>query len=239
MQGRFRKYTQYAIGEIILVVIGILIALQVNTWNEGRKNTAQLKVALKTLITEIEFNSSYLDDQINRIDEDLTEIERFMNEVNVPDQATIPDSLLNELIRDVASLSFTPLRRNAYGNLINSGIINYVRNDTLKLDLIGIERGYQVFSRNRSNVNGLWEETIRPYYLKNANVITFVDTLHQKPAPETYYPLNREAFINNREFNNILTARTFSLQNAKANFKVIIRRLGEAKEDVEVYLKKN
>lgn len=32
------KYFKYAIGEIVLVVIGILIALQINNWNESRKN---------------------------------------------------------------------------------------------------------------------------------------------------------------------------------------------------------
>ena len=31
------KYFKYAIGEIVLVVIGILIALQINNWNEDRK----------------------------------------------------------------------------------------------------------------------------------------------------------------------------------------------------------
>ena len=35
---KFGKYFKYAIGEIILVVIGILIALQINNWNENRKN---------------------------------------------------------------------------------------------------------------------------------------------------------------------------------------------------------
>ena len=34
------KYLKYAIGEIILVVIGILIALQINNWNEDRKRRA-------------------------------------------------------------------------------------------------------------------------------------------------------------------------------------------------------
>ena len=36
-ENKFSKYLLYAIGEIILVVIGILIALQINNWNEGRK----------------------------------------------------------------------------------------------------------------------------------------------------------------------------------------------------------
>jgi len=36
-ENRFSKYLLYAIGEIVLVVIGILIALQINIWNENRK----------------------------------------------------------------------------------------------------------------------------------------------------------------------------------------------------------
>ena len=36
-EGKTGKYFKYAIGEIVLVVIGILIALQINNWNEGRK----------------------------------------------------------------------------------------------------------------------------------------------------------------------------------------------------------
>jgi hypothetical protein len=37
-ENKFSKYMLYAIGEITLVVIGILIALQINNWNENRNN---------------------------------------------------------------------------------------------------------------------------------------------------------------------------------------------------------
>ncbi|WP_406682981.1 DUF6090 family protein [Seonamhaeicola sp. MEBiC1930] len=40
-EGNTSKYLKYAFGEIILVVIGILIALQINNWNENRKQTAE------------------------------------------------------------------------------------------------------------------------------------------------------------------------------------------------------
>ncbi|MCJ7467030.1 MAG: DUF6090 family protein [Maribacter sp.] len=52
IEGKAAKYLLYALGEIVLVVIGILIALQINNWNEGRK---QNKLAQKYL------QSLYLD----------------------------------------------------------------------------------------------------------------------------------------------------------------------------------
>ena len=43
IESKFSKYLIYAIGEIVLVVLGILIALQINTWNENRKATNKLE----------------------------------------------------------------------------------------------------------------------------------------------------------------------------------------------------
>ena len=42
-EGKTTKYFKYAIGEIILVVIGILIALQINNWNETKQASSKLK----------------------------------------------------------------------------------------------------------------------------------------------------------------------------------------------------
>ncbi|WP_432410645.1 DUF6090 family protein [Rasiella sp. SM2506] len=53
----FRKYVLYAIGEIILVVIGILIAVNINNWNEGRKGEAQLNTILKTYKNDMEIDT--------------------------------------------------------------------------------------------------------------------------------------------------------------------------------------
>ena len=51
------KYARYAIGEILLVVVGILIALQINNWNEGRKQKIQLNniysIVRENLMTDL------------------------------------------------------------------------------------------------------------------------------------------------------------------------------------------
>src|SRR5210317_722914 len=51
--GRFSKYLIYAIGEIILVVIGILIALQINTWNDKRIENERVKSYAHKLIVDL------------------------------------------------------------------------------------------------------------------------------------------------------------------------------------------
>ena len=47
--GKTKKYLKYAIGEIVLVMIGILLALQVNNWNEDRKNSIEELAILEGL----------------------------------------------------------------------------------------------------------------------------------------------------------------------------------------------
>ncbi len=58
------KYFKYAIGEIVLVVIGILIALQINNWNEGRKKSSLTKTYRLKIIEELDSdikNLTFLD----------------------------------------------------------------------------------------------------------------------------------------------------------------------------------
>ena len=55
------KYLRYAVGEVILVVIGILIALQVNNWNEYRKEKVVEKKILLSLHNEISNNLESLE----------------------------------------------------------------------------------------------------------------------------------------------------------------------------------
>ena len=67
-ENKFSKYLLYAIGEIILVVIGILIALQINNWNSLQNDRDIEQSTLKNLKAEFEENLEQL-----RIDNDLNQ----------------------------------------------------------------------------------------------------------------------------------------------------------------------
>ena len=64
-ENKFSKYLLYAIGEIILVVIGILIALSINNWNERTKLKIEEQKLISSLIKEIESNIDKLKISIN------------------------------------------------------------------------------------------------------------------------------------------------------------------------------
>ena len=61
---QFLKYSRYAFGEIFLVVIGILIALQINTWNGNRKNSKTEMKYIEGLILNVENDIEALGDII-------------------------------------------------------------------------------------------------------------------------------------------------------------------------------
>ncbi len=65
-EGKTAKYFKYAIGEIILVVIGILIALQINNWNEEKKGRTELNQYLSSLKENIKNDVIILDSLIQR-----------------------------------------------------------------------------------------------------------------------------------------------------------------------------
>lgn len=68
-ESKFTQYLLYAVGEIILVVIGILIVLQINNWNEWRKDRVKEKIILIDLVKNIEINIQTFQNDIDLLEE--------------------------------------------------------------------------------------------------------------------------------------------------------------------------
>ena len=74
-------YLKYAVGEIVLVVIGILIALSINNWNESRKNDLEQALLVKNIIEDLRLDfihinksSEQVSNQMNLIDDLISKI---------------------------------------------------------------------------------------------------------------------------------------------------------------------
>ena len=61
-QGNIRRYLVYGLGEILLVALGILLALQVNNWNQSQKNRELSKLYVENFIKSVESDIVFLND---------------------------------------------------------------------------------------------------------------------------------------------------------------------------------
>ena len=126
-ENKFSKYLLYAIGEIILVVIGILLALQINNWNEEKKERVQ--------------EQKYLIEIKRNLESDLLEIQNLRNEYQKI--SATADSILifikdakpkttnyNKLWEYIIEVTYVPSfqsQKNGYNNLISAGNINQIK----------------------------------------------------------------------------------------------------------------
>lgn len=92
-QNKVRTYLLYAIGEITLVMIGILLALQVNNWNEARKDHQQYLVLLENLKADAETNVGRLSDEVGNAIYNRDRIEQFLEMVSIRDNSIPIDTL--------------------------------------------------------------------------------------------------------------------------------------------------
>ncbi len=128
-QNKTGKYLKYAIGEIVLVVIGILIALSINNWNGDRKERQKELSFLTQLKAEINSNLIGIKsrDSLSTINISLSEeaLEKFYQVKTVQDLLTV-----NEMFRSQwYDLRFTT---STYDEMINTGSIYTLKNKNLQ-----------------------------------------------------------------------------------------------------------
>jgi hypothetical protein len=128
------KYLKYAIGEIVLVVIGILIALSINNWNENRKNIAKKEMHLKALEIEFISNLTQLNIVLSYDDIVLKSTKRLLqlNPENIIEMES--DSMRHRLQNSSYRWTFDPIN-GALRSAISSGDIHLLQNDSL-IDLL-------------------------------------------------------------------------------------------------------
>ncbi|MBU2919931.1 hypothetical protein KO504_01130 [Winogradskyella psychrotolerans] len=180
-ENKFSKYLIYAIGEIILVVIGILIALSINSWNQGRIDKKSEYKYLKDIKKEIQNNNYILDFYIkNRLPnkiEGLLSAKKYSEE-NIEIKDTI--AFLNTVTKGgMITNGLGILSRNTYNELLSTGNFQLVSKDSIK---IKVKNYYWGLDADDSNVKTYKSDItkfttgLRPYNSSNPEYISKYDS---------------------------------------------------------------
>lgn len=144
-EGKLSKYLVYALGEILLVVIGILIALNINNWNEEIKNSKEEIIILKQL--QIDFNRN-----LNQLDQKISLRKDFLNS-----SKQLFKYIENPILRNKDSIDFHIAKTLLYAtfdpiiiDLASSGELSLIKDVKLK----------QSLTRWTSEINDVIEDEI-------------------------------------------------------------------------------
>jgi len=133
-QNKTGKYFKYAIGEIVLVVVGILIALSINNWNEERKSENLTRTYLNNLKLDLLSDLSGIEKTIKDINNFEEEGHYSLDVIDGKIDTIKKERFLKSLIWNNHYPIFQP-SRSTYDDLINSGNIKLIKDNDLKVAL--------------------------------------------------------------------------------------------------------
>jgi len=143
-EGKTTRYFKYAVGEIILVVVGILIALQINTWYEKQKLKAQEIILLQNFILELDDDLENLKGNQNIFDKVPISIDRIIKFID--EDLPYDDSLKFDF--GTTTQTWAPaINQNIFNSLSNKDL-NLVSNKNLKYEIVS----YYAFVETDFNV---------------------------------------------------------------------------------------
>jgi hypothetical protein len=164
---RLRGYTLYAVGEILLVMVGILLALQVNTWNQQRKDEIDFKFALKQLHQELTIDIL--------MTEGMIDAGRRKNQL-IDELYLRPDSISNhKLIRSILALDFNIayFQEEMVNTEFRKSLIQFNPQNEFQNELSALLLKYMRYDLNQSNYILLEEETGFHQLLEDLQVVDF------------------------------------------------------------------
>ena len=153
---------QYAIGEIVLVVIGILIALSINNWNQKRIKENNAVLLSNRLFIEIRKNKKELDNQIIRITALQAETKSLLMLFG-PDYEKINSRLLDSLIYGIISTPLNNSNSPTLDEALNTGQVSIIQSDSLRALLYDIPKKIQRINNYEDEMTRDIEHNLMPY----------------------------------------------------------------------------
>lgn len=213
-EDNMRKYFWYAIGEVFLVVIGILIALQINNWNIERQTRSEEKNYLSNLKRDLQINIRLLDEIIEYNESNLVSTS---NVTKMSEQAEVEDiyAFIENILNTMMGGNFTP-NKNTYEEMKSAGKFSLITNEYIKQRLLALDEQFVRIEGGESHVQReyeqyIWDEFVnvvsyREYFVfedLRENLMFVTDTVYVEANKERMIREAEEILANTRFQNGL------------------------------------
>ena len=223
---KFRNYLIYAMGEILLVMIGILLALQVNNWNEERKLGKQESMILTEMNKNLKLDLTHFETQQEAIKSRLVKVDHLYNSL-INGDLEYSDSL-HAYFGAVYGVENIDLNTANYDDLKSRGF-DLITDDSLRFEInqfyekaIAKVIDYEV---SEKAVN----DEMKPFYLRNFTQMEF---------RKTAIPIDIDDLINDAFYHNLVYYRKINLEsNQLTHHPWIIQGMKDLIQRIDDHLK--
>ena len=214
--GKLRKYLLYAVGEILLVMVGILLAFQVDKWNEQRLNKIKAVGYYINLRGDLERQRDNIRGQ-DEYNGQRLDMFNYALEISKSGNREHLDTIVST-IPHLFDYSDYDQNGNIYEILINSGDIKYLKNADIINRVRGLEWRYQYINR-MENIH--WDvilEHVAPWASLNVKFA----------GPEAVEPQNLYSF----EFQNLLILLQRIMSEKQVLYKATVMEIDQLIEEL-------
>lgn len=229
LNNKTTHYLKYALGEIILVVIGILIALQINNWNQKRidKNTEQ--IYLSGLKEEFETSKWKLEELININKKNYSGAKKII-ELSTKNKDSIKESLFSKLLVETFSDDVAFNSNNSLLiEMINSGNLKNLSNTELRKQLTNWISTLEDISRQEEELSNQRIKVLDMFRTDKYSLNTVfqqAEVSNHFGLPKTENEVNNLSLLNSKEFeNNIILFIITSIATEKAHYNPLMNDL--------------
>ncbi|GGZ95388.1 DUF6090 family protein [Algibacter mikhailovii] len=209
VENKTGKYFKYAIGEILLVVIGILIALQINNWNENRKNNNIEQSTLISLKSDLESALVQLNNKIGQ-NRDYKQMDSILLDVIHFKKDISEDSLVGLTLSHIFSPGFDP-ELGTLNEILSTGKMEIIQNRNLRKHISTWNKYMDELEEVDEKLAHFDLQVKDPLYSKQLpyrNSISAYLNYNLKTNyefPKSNFEWNSKALLQNKEFENMLS----------------------------------
>lgn len=192
---------RYALGELTLIVLGILLALAISDWSDQRIQRDQEKALLGEIRTTLEFDLAEFESRLAILQQSVPLIETLSRQLKTN---TSYDASMDRLFGAAYGVHGVNLNSTAYENLKSVGLQS-VSNIELRQGFMQIfDHYYEKISIEREVDMGVTLEVMRPYYLQHFSDLVFL---------QSATPIDYEQVAGDIYYQNIINYRLAVLRN--------------------------
>ena len=211
-QNKTGKYFKYAIGEIVLVVIGILIALSINNWNQNRIDKKREITLLEQLLDNFLANKKNIENGLKNYENEKKYLECTIKntgpEVEIPNRATL-DS--------ISSINYVTVELvfGSKNNMFSNQQIELITNNDLKRALFTFPNYYEDYKDSEDLIKEL-TITQRKIHQKYISLSSTTKLFKQNAFESNFL-----AWLRDRDFQNVTVDKIWVLNAAKIDLKTL------------------